>query len=106
MAAMPDRTIVVARRFRGPDTGDGATANGGYFCGLVAGAAPRTTTIEIRALAGVPLDRPLTGRGDGDTGEWLDGRALVARSAPARLPARAPASPPLPSAPEAARRSA
>jgi hypothetical protein len=76
MAAMPDRTIVVARRFRGPDTGDGATANGGYFCGLVAGAAPRATTIEIRARAGIPLERPLTVRGDGDAVEVLDGDGL------------------------------
>jgi hypothetical protein len=104
MAAMPDRTIVVARRFRGPETDDGATANGGYFCGLVAGAAPRATTIEIRARAGVPLDRPLTVRGDGDTVEVLDDGALVARSAPERLPVRAPASPPLEIALEASRR--
>ncbi len=101
---MPDRTIVVARRFRGPETDDGATANGGYFCGLVAGAAPRATTIEIRARAGVPLDRPLTVRGDGHTVEVLDDGALVARSAAERLPVRAPAPPALEIALEASRR--
>jgi len=104
MAAMPDRTIVVARRFRGPDTGDGATANGGYFCGLVAGAAPRATTIEIRARAGIPLERPLTVRGDGDAVEVLDGDLLVARSSPERLPVQAPEPPPLEIALDASRR--
>ena len=101
---MPDRTIVVARRFRGPDTGDGATANGGYFCGLVAGAAPRATTIEIRARAGIPLERPLTVRGDGDAVEVLDGDLLVARSSPERLPVQAPEPPPLEIALDASRR--
>jgi hypothetical protein len=101
---MPDRTIVVARRFRGPDTDDGATANGGYFCGLVACAAPRATTIEIRARAGVPLDRPLTVRDDGAAVEVLDDAAPVARSSPERLAVRAPAPPPLETALEASRR--
>ena len=101
---MPDRTIVVARRFRGPDTDDGATANGGYFCGLVAAAAPRATTIEIRARVGIPLDRPLTVRGDGETVEVLDDGALVARSSPERLPVQAPAPPALEVALEASRR--
>src|SRR5258705_13974891 len=91
MAAMPDRTIVVARRFRGPETDDGATANGGYFCGLVAGAAPRAPTIGIRARAGVPLDRPPTAKGDGDTAGGLADAPPAPRSAPGGPPRRAPA---------------
>jgi hypothetical protein len=103
MAAMSDRTIVVARRFRGPDAGP-ATGNGGYFCGLVAGAAPQATTIEIRAGAGVPLDRPLAVRVDAGAVEVLDDGALVARSSPARLAVHAPVPPPLEVALEASRR--
>ena len=100
---MPDRTIVVARRFRGPDAGS-ATGNGGYFCGLVAGAAPQATTIEIRARAGVPLDRPLAVRVDAGAVEVLDDGALVARSSPARLAVHPPVPPPLDVALEASRR--
>jgi hypothetical protein len=103
MAAMSDRTIVVARRFRGPDTGR-ATANGGYFCGLVAGAAPAATTIEIRARAGVPLERPLAVRIDRGTVEVLDDGALVARSSAERLAVYPPVPPPLDVALEASRR--
>jgi hypothetical protein len=102
-AVMADRTIVVARRFRGPDT-DGPTGNGGYFCGRVARAAPAATTIEIRSRAGIPLERPLTVRVGTGTVEVLDDGALVARSAPDRLAVRAPAPPPLEVALEASRR--
>ena len=84
---MPERTIVVARRFRGPDAGV-ATANGGYFCGLVADAAPAAATIEIRARAGVPLERPLAVRLAAGTVEVLDDGALVARSSAERLAVR------------------
>ena len=100
---MPDRTIVVARRFRGPDTGV-ATANGGYFCGLVAGAAPAAATIEIRARAGVPLERPLAVRLAAGTVEVLDDGALVARSSAERLAVHPPVPPPLDVALEASRR--
>ena len=78
---MSDRTIVVARRFRGPDTGL-ATGNGGYFCGLVAAAAPTVATIEIRSRAGIPLERPLTVREGAGTVQVLDDGALVRRSPP------------------------
>jgi hypothetical protein len=91
---MFDRTIVVARRFRGPDTGL-ATGNGGYFCGLVAAAAPTVTTIEIRSRAGIPLERPLTVREGAGTVEVLDDGALVACAAPERLVVQAPAPPPV-----------
>jgi hypothetical protein len=100
---MADRTIVVARRFRGPDTG-GPTGNGGYFCGLVAGVAPAATAIEIRSRAGIPLERPLTVRVGTRTVEVLDDGALVARSAPERLAVQAPAPPPLEVALEASHR--
>ena len=100
---MSDPTIVVARRFRGPDAGP-ATGNGGYFCGLVAGVAPQATTIEIRASAGVPLDRPLAVRVDAGTVAVLDDGALVARSSPARLAVHPPVPPSLEVALETSRR--
>jgi hypothetical protein len=103
MAVMSHRTIVVARRFRGPDTGV-ATANGGYFCGLVAGAAPAAAAIEIRARAGVPLERPLAVRLAAGTVEVLDDGALVARSSAERLAVDPPVPPPLDVALEASRR--
>ena len=59
---MDERTIMVGRRFRGPDVG-GGTGNGGYVCGLVALAAgPGARGVEIRRATGVPLDRPLVVR--------------------------------------------
>jgi hypothetical protein len=100
---VPDRTIVVARRFRGPDTGL-ATGNGGYFCGLVATAAPTATAIEIRSRTGIPLERPLTVREEAGRVEVLDDGALVARAGPERLAVQAPAPPPVEVALEASRR--
>jgi hypothetical protein len=84
---MSDRTIVVARRFRGPHDGDRATGNGGYVCGLVAAASPPVTTIEIRARDGVPLDRPLVVRAGAVGAEVYDGATLIAREASRRFEA-------------------
>jgi hypothetical protein len=101
---MSDRTIVVARRFRGPHDGDRATGNGGYVCGLVAAASPPATTIEIRARDGVPLDRPLVVRAGAAGAEVYDGATLIARASAERISVTAPAPPPLAVAREASRR--
>ena len=101
---MSDASIVIARRFRGPHDADSATANGGYFCGRVAAAAPGAVAVEIRARDGIPLDRPLALRATDGAVEVHDGPALVARTSAERLPVTAPAPPPLAVALEASRR--
>jgi len=102
---MSDRTIVVARRFRGPHDGDRATGNGGYVCGLVAAAAsPPATTIEIRARDGVPLDRPLVVRAGAVGALLYDGSTLIACASAERLAVTTPTPPPLAVAREASRR--
>src|ERR1700682_4027144 len=93
MAMMGERTIVVGRRFRGPDMG-GGTGNGGYFCGLVAMAAgPATRVVEIRRTTGVPLDRPLTVRGVADGVEVRDDEGLIARTTSDAIAVTVPAPP-------------
>jgi len=90
---MTERTISVERRFRGPDTG-GGTANGGYFCGLVARAAgPTARTIEIIRTTGVPLERPLRVRVRDGVVDDADGP--IARVVPHRIAVAAPAPPPI-----------
>jgi len=102
---MSDRTIVVARRFRGPHDGDRATGNGGYVCGLVAAAAtPPATTIEIRARDGIPLDRPLVVRAGAVGALLYDGSTLIACASAERLAVTTPTPPPLAVAREASRR--
>lgn len=102
---MSDRTIVVARRFRGPHDGDRATGNGGYVCGLVAAAAtPPATTIEIRARDGVPLDRPLVVRAGAVGALLYDGSTLIACASAERLAVTTPTPPPLAVARAASRR--
>src|SRR6185312_9388325 len=45
--------LAIAKRFCGPPT----SANGGYFCGLVASLSPDTLT--VRLMKPPPLDTPL-----------------------------------------------
>jgi hypothetical protein len=92
---MSERTIVVERRFQGPDMG-GGTGNGGYFCGLVAVAAgPGTRSVEIRRASGVPLDRPLTVRAVPGGAEVHDQDGLIARTTEEEIAVAVPAPPPL-----------
>lgn len=92
---MGDRTIVVGRRFRGPDVG-GGTGNGGYFCGLVALAAgPSARAVEIRRTTGVPLDRPLTVRIVAGGAEVHDDEGLIARTSAVEIAVAVPAPPAL-----------
>ncbi|HZP38974.1 MAG TPA: hypothetical protein VFE48_21010 [Methylomirabilota bacterium] len=102
---MSDATFVIARRFRGPHDDAGATANGGYFCGRVAAAAAGPVAVEIRARAGVPLDRPLVLRARDGALEVHDGPVAIGRTSTDHLPAvTVPASPPLEVALEVSRR--
>lgn len=92
---MGERTIVVGRRFRGPDVG-GGTGNGGYFCGLVALAAgPSARAVEIRRTTGVPLERPLRVRVDEGGAVVSDDEGLVARTSAEELAVTVPAPPQL-----------
>lgn len=101
---MSDVSIVIARRFRGPHDAVSATGNGGYFCGRVAAAALGVVAVEIRARAGVPLDRPLALRASDGAVEVLDGSALIARTSAEWLTVTAPVPPSLTVALEASRR--
>ena len=103
IAAVSDATLVIARRFRGPHDATAATGNGGYFCGRVA-AASGAIAVEIRARAGVPLDRPLALRASDGVVEVHDGSALVARTSTELRPVTAPAPPSLAVALEVSRR--
>jgi hypothetical protein len=97
---MGERTIVVGRRFRGPDVA-GGTGNGGYFCGLVARCAgPGTRSVEIRRASGVPVDRPLIVRVVAAGVEVYDDEGLIARTSAEELAVTVPA----PAAIETARR--
>ena len=97
---MREWTIVVGRRFRGPDFG-GGTGNGGYVCGVVAqAAAPAARAVEIVRTTGVPIDRPLSARAIEGGVEVYDEEGLIARTRPAELTVAVPVPPPL----EAARR--
>jgi hypothetical protein len=98
-----DASLVIERRFRGPHDAASATGNGGYFCGRVALAAG-AGAVEIRARAGVPLDRPLALHARDGAVEVLDGPALIARTSAARLQVTAPPPPSLAVALEASRR--
>lgn len=65
--------VVIDRRFRGPP----ASANGGYTCGLLAGAL-QTATAEVNLRMPPPLDRPLSIERDAEVARLVDGEALVA----------------------------
>jgi len=92
---MDERTIVIGRRFRGPDVG-GGTGNGGYVCGLVALAVgPGARGVEISRATGVPLDRPLVVRVDERDAVLSDDEGVIARTTAADLTVTVPAPPPL-----------
>jgi hypothetical protein len=65
MPMSPVSPIVIANRFRGPET----SANGGYFAGCVAARA--RGTVAVRLLRPPPLDTPL------ETAELADGTITV-----------------------------
>ncbi|MDH4260223.1 MAG: hypothetical protein OEW16_07950 [Gammaproteobacteria bacterium] len=59
------RFIMIGKRFRGPPQ----SGNGGYVCGLLAGAAGSALT--VRLLRPPPLDQPLEIREDPETSQIL-----------------------------------
>ena len=64
--------VVIDRRFRGPP----ASANGGYACGLAAGAmGARVAEVNLRRPP--PLERPLAVEADRDEVRILDGEVVV-----------------------------
>lgn len=81
-----DETIVIERRYRGPDE----SGNGGYTCGLVAALLDGDAEVTLRLPP--PLDAPLRVDRDGPAVRVLDGDRLVAeaRSEPLVLAQPAP----------------
>jgi hypothetical protein len=93
------KTLTVAARFRGP----AASANGGYFAGMVAQLAPHTMT--VRLLKPPPLDTAFLVQtlADGGVGV-LHGEEPVGEAHPAQLELQTPAAPDYLEAVEASRR--
>jgi hypothetical protein len=82
-------TLTVAKRFCGPPT----SANGGYFCGLVASHGQEAVT--VRLIKPPPLDVPLTVRKSGEgVLEVTHGDTLIAQARPHDRPTLAPPAPP------------
>lgn len=75
--------LVIARRFRGPDE----SGNGGYTCGVVAGAVDGGE-VEVTLRAPPPLDTPLAVDGEGRV--WA-GELLVAETRPGSVGLEPPA---------------
>ena len=70
-------TIVIDRRYRGPQ----GSGNGGYTCGIVAALVGPEAEVTLRLPP--PLETPLRVERDGDDVRVLDGDALVAEARPA-----------------------
>ncbi len=75
--------LVIARRFRGPDD----SGNGGYTCGVVAGAVGGGQ-VEVTLRTPPPLDTPLAVDPEGRV--W-SGDVLVAEARPAAVDLETPA---------------
>jgi len=72
-------TIVIERRFRGPE----GSGNGGYTCGRAAALVGASAEVTLRLPP--PLDRPLHARREEGRVLLFDGDALVAEAVPAEL---------------------
>jgi hypothetical protein len=91
-------TLTIAARFCGP----AASANGGYFAGLVATLAVRT--VSVRLLKPPPLNTPLEVRELGDGAlEVRHGEELVGQALPTALDLESPPAPDYLEAVEASR---
>jgi hypothetical protein len=91
-------TLTIARRFCGP----AASANGGYFAGLVAKAAART--VSVRLLRPPPLDTAFTVDAlPGGELEVRNGDERIGEARPAELALDAPGAPDYLEAVEASR---
>lgn len=77
--------VSIRRRYCGPpDSG-----NGGYVCGVVAGALGGRD-VEVTLLAPPPLERPLTLHCERDEAKLLDGETVVAVGRPTDEPLAIP----------------
>ena len=94
-----NRFIVIGKRFRGPPQ----SGNGGYVCGMLAGAAGSALT--VRLLRPPPLDQPLEIREDPEKSQifLMNGEEAVASGRPGTCILEVPAPPPYPRALAAAR---
>lgn len=80
-------SLIIARRFRGPET----SGNGGYTCGLIAGFVAGDAEVTLRRPP--PLDRPLAVSRDGGRVLVHDGPDLIAEAVPAQFDLEVPAAP-------------
>jgi hypothetical protein len=81
-------SIVIPRRFRGPE----ASANGGYTCGTVAELVG-ADVVEVTLRMPPPLDVAMAVEREGDIVRILDAEELVAEARPGVLDLEAPAAP-------------
>ena len=80
-------SLIISRRFRGPEN----SGNGGYTCGLVAGFIDGDAEVTLRRPP--PLDRPLAVSRDGGRVLVHDGPDLIAEGVPQRLDLEVPPAP-------------
>ena len=73
---MPDESVTIDRRFRGPLR----SANGGYTCGVLGSRVGRAAEVTLRLPP--PLEHPLTIRREGERLLLEDGDRLVAEAVP------------------------
>ena len=85
----PIDTLVIARRFRGPQS----SANGGYAAGLLAAFLEGPAQVTLRLPP--PLERELTVQRRGEVTLLLDGDDVVAEAVAADVGLEAPAPPTL-----------
>jgi hypothetical protein len=81
--------VVIARRFRGPQS----SGNGGYAAGLLASFLDGPAEVTLRLPP--PLERELAVERRGEATLLLDGEAVVAEAVPAEVELEAPAAPTL-----------
>jgi len=81
-----NESIVIPRRFRGPE----ASANGGYTCGTVAELVD-ADVVEVTLRKPPPLDLAMVVEREGDTVRVLLGAELVAEARPSVLDLEPPA---------------
>jgi hypothetical protein len=79
------RRLTIERRFRGPPD----SVNGGYACGVTAGALGRHQ-VEATLLRPPPVERQLTIDVDDDVARLLDGEDVVAVARPSGAPIETP----------------
>jgi hypothetical protein len=84
---MPDDTVTIDRRYRGPRT----SANGGYAAGLLGSRVGAAAEVTLRLPP--PLERPLRLRADGARLLLEDGERLIAEAVPGEPEVTAPEPP-------------